>query len=150
MIKEMDFNIVPMDKSHLDMIFAIEEECFVTPWSKNSIIKEMNNPLAHYFVVFVHGEAAGYGGFWTILDEANINNIAIKEKYRGLGLGNVILEKLLLTAKELSMKNMILEVRGSNSVAQGLYKKYGFKMVGLRKNYYRDIIEDAIIMEKVI
>lgn len=150
MSKEMDVKLVSMNKSHVDMVFAIEEECFVTPWSKNSIYKELDNPLAHYYVIFLEDEAIGYGGFWTIVDEANINNIAVKPKYRGLGLGNIIVEQIINRAKDLSMKNIILEVRSSNYTAQGLYKKYGFKMVGLRKNYYQDIIEDAIIMEKVI
>ncbi|MGL5438856.1 MAG: ribosomal protein S18-alanine N-acetyltransferase [Filifactoraceae bacterium] len=142
--------VVPMDKSHVDVVFGIEEQCFVTPWSRMSIAKEMKNPLAHYFIVFIGDREVGYGGFWTILDEANINNIAIKDEFRGMGFGNIILEQLILKAKELSMKRMILEVRSSNNVAQSLYKKFGFKMVGLRKDYYQDIIEDAIIMEKVI
>jgi len=90
----------------------------------------------------------GYGGVWLILDEGHITNIAVHPEYRGIGVGNAILEALIEICKIEQITSMTLEVRKSNTIAQNLYKKYGFLEEGIRKNYYTDTKEDGVIMWK--
>lgn len=106
--------------------------------------------MAKYIVAVVDGNVAGYGGIWLILDEGHITNIAVDEKYRGLGLGSKLLEGLIQLCIDRNIRAMTLEVRKSNEVAKSLYKKYGFIEYGIRPNYYQDNNEDAIIMWKSI
>jgi ribosomal-protein-alanine N-acetyltransferase len=87
-----------------------------------------------------------YGGFWLVCDECHITNIAVHEDFRHMGQGKVILEHLITMAKLHGAHDITLEVRPSNEVAQNLYRSYGFLQKGLRKHYYEDNGEDAIIM----
>ena len=140
-----------MEVRDLDQIMKIELESFTTPWSKESFKLEITgNKLAKYIIVEIDGQVVGYGGIWLILDEGHITNIAVGSDYRGLGVGNKIIEALILYCKENEIRNMTLEVRESNIVAQNLYKKYGFLDCGIRPNYYADDHEDAVIMWKTI
>lgn len=97
-------------------------------------------------VMELEGKAIGYAGMWTIMDEAHITNIAVRGAYRGRKLGEKLLDELMSTAAYLGMERMTLEVRVSNSIAQRLYQKKGFESAGLRKGYYSDNGEDAMIM----
>ena len=106
--------------------------------------------MAKYIVAEVDGLVVGYGGIWLIIDEGHVTNIAVDEKYRGKGIGSKILEGLIQLCADRNMIAMTLEVRKSNEVAQALYRKYGFKEYGIRKGYYQDNNEDAIIMWKDI
>lgn len=140
-----------MEVRDLDGIMKIELESFTTPWSKESFKLEItDNKLAKYIIAEIDGKVVGYGGIWLILDEGHITNIAVGKDYRGLGVGNYIVEALILYCKLMEIRNMTLEVRESNIVAQNLYKKYGFLDCGIRPNYYSDDNEDAVIMWKVI
>jgi ribosomal-protein-alanine N-acetyltransferase len=88
----------------------------------------------------------GYAGLWLMVDEAHITTIAVRPEFRGKGLGELVLCGLVDTALEVSARILTLEVRVSNTVAQNLYLKYGFKQSGLRRRYYSDNNEDALIM----
>lgn len=135
----------------IDRICEIENKSFVTPWSKNAFIDEVsNNKLADYVVVVLNNEIVGYGGMWIILDEAHVTNIAIDPDFRGNGLGNVLVEGILNKCKQREIKKITLEVRQHNNPALSLYKKYGFCECGIRKGYYTDTKEDAIIMWKEV
>lgn len=92
------------------------------------------------------GKVVGYGGIWLILNEGHITNIAVKEEYKGNGIGNHLLEGLILYCIKNGIENMTLEVRESNIIAQNLYRKYDFISSGKRPNYYSDNSEDALIM----
>ncbi|WP_438347568.1 ribosomal protein S18-alanine N-acetyltransferase [Paenibacillus sp. FA6] len=128
-------------------IMVIEHDAFTLPWTETSFRNELtNNLFARYIVMESHGKPIGYAGMWTIVDEAHITNVAILEAYRGRKLGERLLDELMKTAVQLGMDRMTLEVRVSNSIAQRLYGKKGFKSVGLRKSYYSDNHEDAMIM----
>ena len=85
-------------------------------------------------------------GAWKIIDEAHITNIAVLKEYRGKKIGEALLKEMINTCKDNKINSMTLEVRVSNLVAQNLYKKFGFKFSGIRKEYYSDNKEDAIIM----
>ncbi|MGA9172597.1 MAG: ribosomal protein S18-alanine N-acetyltransferase [Thermoactinomyces sp.] len=137
----------PMELSDLSRIEIIENQSFSAPWPRQAFYNELVfNQFAHYTVVTVDGVVAGYCGFWLILDEAHITNIAIHPDYRGYGLGEATLLYVMGLARELRADKMTLEVRVSNIVAQSLYEKLGFTRAGLRKEYYTDNKEDAIIM----
>lgn len=147
----MDLIIRDMKESDLDRIMEIEEKTFNPPWSREAFLLELTkNLLAKYIVAEVDGLVVGYGGIWLIIDEGHVTNIAVDEKYRGKGIGSKILEGLIQLCADRNMIAMTLEVRKSNEVAQALYKKYGFKEYGIRKGYYQDNNEDAIIMWKDI
>ncbi len=128
-------------------VHAIEEATFASPWSLESFQKEMtDNPCARYLVAEKAGEIIGFAGIWIILEEGHITNIAITEKERGNGYGEMLTKALLQYAANLSVEYITLEVRRSNLRAQGLYGKLGFASVGYRKRYYEDNGEDALLM----
>lgn len=143
----MDIIIRGMIEEDIDAIVEIEKEVFSTPWSRESFLTEIReNLLAKYIVAEVEKKVVGYGGIWLILTEGHITNIAVKEKYRGLGIGEQLLNGLIVYCVSKEINSMTLEVRKSNIIAQNLYKKYGFIEYGLRPRYYSDNNEDAIIM----
>ncbi len=126
----------------------LETAIFKDPWTKNAIIDSIKSPLFHGEVLLDEkGDIIAYYGFYSIIPETHIANLAVREDKRGLGLGNVILERLLSQAIMLGNSEFTLEVRPSNEKAIALYKKYGFKVEGRRRNYYGDG-EDALIMWK--
>ena len=144
----MENNIVirPMTKDDVDDVYKVEEDCFVDPWSKESIRKELKNDLARYLVAEIDGEIVGYVGVWFVVDEGHITNVAVHSNYRGKKIGDKLVKEMVELCRQSNIVAMTLEVRVSNIVAQNLYKKYGFKMGGIRKEYYSDNKEDAIIM----
>lgn len=144
----MDFKIVAFDEEHVEEIFEIENLCFATPWDLQSIRGELNNAFAKYFVAIYDNKVIGYAGLWNIIDEGHITNIAVHPEYQGLGIGNSLLSKLIEICKEKNIYSLTLEVRESNYKAQSLYKKHGFIVEGLRKKYYSDNDENALIMWK--
>lgn len=142
--------VVKMTKEHLDDVMKIEWECFPIPWSRKSMEDELERKIAYYFVALVDGKVAGYGGMWHVVTEGHITNIAVSEKFRRLGVGNAIVGKMIELAEEKDMLGVTLEVRVRNEAAISLYKKHGFKIEGLRKEYYDDNKEDAYIMWKYL
>ena len=141
----MKVEIHKLNESFLNEIDLIEQDSFKEPWSKEAYEKEILNPLANYSVITIDDKVVAYGGFWKILDEAYINNIAVKKEFRGEGFGKMLMNALIEDAKSQNIKAMTLEVRVTNESAIALYKKLGFKEAGIRKNYYSDK-EDALIM----
>ncbi|WP_227764696.1 ribosomal protein S18-alanine N-acetyltransferase [Zhaonella formicivorans] len=143
----MEYKIIPMQEKHIPGVLEIERVSFPTPWSGQAFLGELkDNDFAHYYVC-VHGdEVAGYAGMWIIIDEAHVTNIAVHPNFRGKKLGKALLVNLMQEAMFLGAERMTLEVRPSNTVAQELYRKTGFTPVGVRKGYYTDTNEDAIIM----
>lgn len=135
-----------MTKDDIDAVYKVEEDCFVDPWSKDSIRKELKNDLARYLVAEVDNQIVGYIGIWFVVDEGHITNVAVHSDYRGKKIGDKLVSEMVELCKENNLVAMTLEVRTSNVVAQNLYRKYGFKMAGIRKEYYSDNKEDAIIM----
>ena len=135
-----------MNEFDIDSVLIVEEECFTLPWSRAGFVAEMKNELAHYLVIVDRGTIIGYAGMWLIVDEAHVTNVAILPEYRGQKLGEKLMSALIEHAKDRGALCMTLEVRTSNTVAQGLYAKFGFVSRGRRRNYYSDTQEDALIM----
>ncbi|GGI18452.1 ribosomal protein S18-alanine N-acetyltransferase [Gottfriedia solisilvae] len=136
-----------MREEDLNQIMEIEKKSFATPWTYDAFYNELHtNQFAHYVVAEVDQEIIGYCGLWVIIDEGHITNIAILPEYRGNGLGEKLLLAVIDTARELGAETLTLEVRVSNDVAKGLYRKLGFQDGGIRKSYYTDNYEDALVM----
>ena len=142
--------VVEMTKDHLDAVMEIEQECFPIPWSRKTMEQELDRKIPYYYVALVDGDVAGYGGLWHVVTEGHITNIAVSSKYRQMGAGNAIVSRMLHLAEEKEMLGVTLEVRVSNEAAISLYRKHGFKIEGLRKEYYEDNREDAYIMWKYL
>ncbi len=141
--------IEPMSLKDLDRVMEIETRSYPTPWSRRAFVSEVtDNSYAYYYVARLGDLIVGYVGMWVILEEAHITNIAVDPDYRRLGIGRLMLETMFDRAREHGATRMTLEVRVSNISAQNLYKKLGFAERGIRKGYYTDIHEDAIIMWK--
>lgn len=133
----------------IDSVLEVEKKSFKTPWSRFAFLCELrDNQFAYYLVVKDGNKVIGYGGMWIILNEAHITNIAIDPDYRGKKLGEKLMIKLMDIAKKKGADKMTLEVRRSNYIAKRLYKKLGFEVRGVRKGYYVDTNEDALIMWK--
>ncbi|WP_253287335.1 ribosomal protein S18-alanine N-acetyltransferase [Clostridium bornimense] len=137
-----------LKSEYIDAIYEIETLSFSLPWSKDSLIKEIDNKNAHYCVGILNGEVIGYIGLWEIIDEGHITNIAIHPKFRGHGFGKILLSEAINYCKNNNFFGITLEVRVSNTVAINLYESLGFVNCGIRKKFYTDNNEDGIIMWK--
>lgn len=143
----MECNFESMSLEHIPAVLEIEQASFPTPWSQQAFSYELQcNNLACYVVALHNGKVIGYGGLWLVLDEAHVTNIAIHPAYRGKRLGEKLLFELIRRTLLAGATKMTLEVRPSNYVARKLYTKMGFVERGLRKKYYSDNNEDAIVM----
>ena len=140
--------IIRMNQSHVASIGEIEKLCFSDPWSEKSIASELTNKLSLWLVALDGDRVAGYIGSQSVLDGADMMNVAVHPDYRRKGIGNALVERLVAELKQTPVKFLMLEVRASNEAAIALYTNLGFARVGLRKNYYRNPKEDAYIMRK--
>jgi len=141
-----DFKIFPMDEFSIKSILNISELSFAISWSLESLESELDNKFARYVVLKSGNSIIGYGGMWVILDEAHITNVAIHPEARGQGGGDIIVEALFRICRKQKVTAITLEVRSSNFKAINLYEKYGFEKEGVRRHYYEDNKEDAVIM----
>lgn len=136
-----------MEVKDVDQVVKIEENSFTTPWSSEAFQNELTNNQFSTYIVMEEGEnIIGYCGTWIVIDEAHVTNIALLPDYRGKGLGELLLRNVMDVLRKLGATSMTLEVRVSNHIAQSLYQKLGFKPGGIRKNYYSDNNEDALVM----
>lgn len=145
------YRLRPMVVADIPAVMVIDRASFPTPAPEQMFVNELtDNRLAHYQVL-VRDEAAGeiilgFAGFWLIAGEVHISTIAVAPAERGHGRGEWLLMNLLLLACELQPLLVTLEVRRSNTVAQALYARYRFVEVGVRRRYYRDTSEDALLL----
>ncbi len=144
--KEQLVELTAMREEHIAWAAELNQACFSDPWSEEMIADELENPLACYLVAEQNGQAVGYGGFYRVMDEGNITNIAVDKDFRQKGIGSRLLQGLIRCAKEQKISFFTLEVRVSNQAAIRLYASHGFQPVGLRKGYYADNQEDALLM----
>lgn len=165
----LPYVVEPMRLLDIGEVMEIEHDSFPSPWSARAYRHDLlENDLSHYFVVRqrslerpelsllarvrrslgvgIRPAILGYGGFWLMAGEAHISTIAVQPNWRRRGIGELLLVAMLDRATELGAEIATLEVRVSNVTARNLYHKYGFQQVGLRRRYYRDRDEDALIM----
>jgi ribosomal-protein-alanine N-acetyltransferase len=139
--------IEPMSDGDIKDVLRIEQQSFSTTWPANAFYQELHdNKLAHYFVGRVGKQIVAYGGIWVILEDSHVTTIAVTPAHRGRRYGEIMLLHLLDQAMSRGASWMTLEVRESNTVAQALYRKYGFTTVSTRKGYYSDNNENALVM----
>jgi ribosomal-protein-alanine N-acetyltransferase len=165
MAEPLPFLVEPMVRSDLPEVMAIERQSFSAPWSERAYRYELEqnhrgamlivrqtaaglNEVLRRLNVLAHGGAPvlGYGGLWLLADEAHISTLAVHPRWRGHGLGELLLLALIDRGAAMGARLASLEVRVSNHVAQGLYEKYWFDVTGRQPRYYSDNNEDAYLM----
>ncbi len=145
MMQKSNFLIRRAGAQNAADIARIEKLCFSSPWSEASVISTMENQDSAFFVAEVDGQTVGYIGSYFVLDEGNITNVAVMPEFRRKGIARGLIEALKECAEEKELSFLTLEVRASNP-ARLLYEKMGFSEVGVRKNYYSNPVEDAVLM----
>ena len=136
----------PMTMEYVPQVAALEKVCFSTPWSESSIGGELQNQWAIWLVALEGDALAGYLGVQYGPDGADIMTIATAPAFRGRGVGRALIAEMAARLKTMGLQWLTLEVRPSNTAALGLYEAMGFQQVGKRPRYYRDPVEDAILM----
>ena len=143
----MTYDIIPMTADHLDQVAELEQICFSDPWSRRMLSEHLENECAATLVAIgSDGKILGYAGLLVVLDEGYITNVAVRPEYRRQGVAGELLAVFRRFAEGNALAFLTLEVREGNAPARALYAKYGYKEVGLRKNYYDHPKENAIIM----
>lgn len=137
-----------MSKEHVSQVAALEAQCFHTPWSENAIGGELKNPLSAWFVALDGDQVVGYVGSQSVLGEADMMNLAVKDSYRRQGIAKQLIQSLIQRLSGAQVHSLSLEVRVSNDAAISLYSQMGFLQVGRRPNYYTNPKEDAWILRK--
>jgi len=137
-----------MTVDDIDQVLLIEQEAFDTPWTREAFEHEMTTNVYSHYLVAETGtkEIVGYCGMWVVMDESHITNVAVAERMRGNKIGEGLMREAIRVVTEQSVVLMTLEVRVSNDVAKNLYHKLNFQDGGIRKNYYSDTGEDALVM----
>ena len=144
----MYYEIVPMDRSHVDQVAALERECFSMPWNETMLEDSLYDERASFIVAEdEEGNVIGYAGLHVVLDEGYIDNIAVEEAARRHGVASALLD-VYCRFGEINLAVLTLEVRKSNAAAIALYEKHGFQQVGLRPGFYQKPREDAVIMTR--
>ena len=140
--------ITNMTSEHVAQVAALEAICFHDPWSEKSVASELTNPLSLWLVALDGERVAGYVGSQSVMGESDMMNVAVHPEYRRQGIAEKLCVALVEVLKGNGNHCLTLEVRASNEPAKALYEKLGFVQVGLRKNYYRNPREDALILRK--
>ena len=144
----MELEIVLMTAEHAAAVAELEKVCFQDPWSEQMILDELGNPLSLWLAALDGGTVVGYIGSQSVLDEADVMNLAVAPAYRQKGVGRSLMRRLETVLHEKGIAALLLEVRPSNEAAFSLYQSEGFVQVGRRKNYYFHPKEDALILRK--
>lgn len=146
----MLFSIRRMTVEDLDEVLPIEQASYRTPWSQPAFESEIRAPHAFPLVLGQPDPplVIGYICSWRMLDECHILNVAVHPSFRRMGLASQMIDHLLEICREGGTLHYFLEVRESNEGAISLYRKYGFKVCGIRRKYYSDTGEDALVMQR--
>ncbi len=135
-----------MRKGDTKNLAQLDKVCFAVPWSEQAFSDEAENELATYLVACDGDKVIGYVGYWKVIDEGHITNVAVLPEYRRRGIASRLLEGIIKQAFEGGLCLLTLEVRKSNMAAQKLYEGFGFEALGERKDYYKKPTENAVIM----
>ncbi len=142
-----EMQIRKMEQADIKAVMGVDQKSFSSPWNEEIFTHEVNeNDYAHYFIVETKEKIIGYAGLWIVYEDAQITNIALLEEYRGFKIGEKLFGYVLQYAIQQGAERLSLEVRMSNIVAQNLYHKFGLVPGGIRKKYYTDDNEDALVM----
>ena len=140
--------ILPMRSEDLSQVLAIERVSFPLPFSEKLFLMELDLNIAHLLVAKQADEVKGYLDFWHVDREMHVINIGVSPSSRQFGIGSLLMGYLIAYGERNKADHIFLDVRESNQAAIGLYNKYGFKQIDVRKGYYQDNEEDALVMER--
>jgi len=144
---EPGIEIVAMRRRHLKAVIVIERRIFPSPWSQGLYLSEIAQPATRaYYVAVVGPDVVGYAGMMVVVGEAHVTNIGVAPEWQRHSVGRRLLLQLAHEARQRAAQHMTLEVRVSNLGAQALYHEFGFAPAGVRKNYYSEVSEDALVM----
>jgi len=141
----IDMQIKKFSKEYVKDVACIEQVCFSRPWSELALASELKNDCSHFYVAVVDGKAVGYVGLYIVCGEADIVRVAVLPEYRKAGIARALLNE---SFKINETQSVFLDVRESNTPAINLYKSLGFEDTGIRKDYYSNPTENAILMKK--
>ncbi len=139
-----NIEIQKFSKEHIKDILKIEQLCFSVPWGENELCEELNNQCAKFYVAIKEKKVVGYVGLYVVCNEGDVARVAVLPEYRRYGIAKALLEK---SFKD-ELNSVFLDVRESNVPAKELYKSLGFEEIGIRKNYYSNPAENAVLMKK--
>lgn len=143
------YKVVTLTEEYIDSLVELEKLCFDEPWTKGMFLGDLKNQNTVYFAATDNNnEVIAYAGMWVAVDEGQITNVAVHPDYRRMGIAKQLLKSLYEVCFKKQICCITLEVREGNANAIALYKSDGFKSVGLRKNYYKNPVENAILMTK--
>ena len=139
-----------MKETDLEKVTQIEKEIFSDPWSFNAFKTDLNNEMAYPLVAELENLVIGYSNLYIVAGEVQIGNFAVAPGYRKRGVGKKIMDEIIKIAVENKCETIFLEVRESNEPAKALYSSFDFKPVGLRRDYYSNPRESAVIMAREV
>jgi [ribosomal protein S18]-alanine N-acetyltransferase len=143
----LDVHLVPMRRRHLRSVLRIEAQVYPRPWSLPLFMSELNLRTSRaYYVARIDGAVAGYAGLMLAGDDAHVTTIAVDPAWHRHKVGSRLMLNLARQARARGAKHLTLEVRVSNSGAQAMYRAFGFRPAGIRRNYYVETNEDALVM----
>ncbi len=144
---DTDYAITTSTEGDLDAVVEIERLCFPAPWARQAFADELARPWARLELLRDRERVLGFCNYWLVADEVHILNVAVHPEARRRGHGARLLRHLVAEARQAKARVLSLEVRASNHAAQGLYRSFGFREVGVRPKYYADNGEDAVLMD---
>lgn len=145
------FDVILLNELNIDELVSLEEKCFSSPWTKNMFLGDLKSENTCYYGAFDENyNLIGYAGMWISIDDGQITNVAVHPDFRRKGIAYSLVLNLVQACKHKNLESITLEVRESNNNAISLYEKLGFERVGLRKNYYKNPSENAILMTKTL
>lgn len=136
----------PISETDIPAIVALEKQINSAPWSEQAFRNELGHPHGLFVVAKLDNRIVGYGGVWLVIDEAHITTVAVADEHRRKGIGKHIVTHLLSEARKRGMTCSTLEVRAGNAPAIDLYRNLGFQTTAVRRGYYPDNKEDALVM----
>lgn len=139
-----------MRPEDLSAVMRIEKASYSMPWGDGTFRGLLRRADSDLIVAEAAGQTVGYAVAWFVVDQAELGNVAVAQDWRGRGIGALLLEEILDRAGRRGMREIFLEVRPSNLVAQRLYERHGFREVGRRRHYYLEPSEDALVMRSPV
>ena len=135
-------------EADLDQVVEIERASFSDPWSRDSFVRALDEPVVHFMLARDAGRVAGYVVAWFVADQGEIANLAVGPVARRRGIGAALLDATIAEASRRGVSDLFLEVRDSNRAGRALYASRGFAEVGRRRGYYRKPVEDAVVLRR--
>jgi ribosomal-protein-alanine N-acetyltransferase len=143
----IDVQLTPMRRRHLRTVIRIETEVYPRPWTMNLFVSELAMRSSRsYYVAKVGPTVVGYSGVMLVGEDAHVTTIAVDPRWHRHQIGTRLLANIARDARARGARHLTLEVRVSNEAAQRMYRAFGFRPAGIRKNYYVETNEDALIM----